>query len=204
MLRGKTTLVVVSSVLVLFVCGCATVTENVLVSLRPYQPQPEEKASPIEPTRKVRIAPVRDARVNAVGGLIGERKTVGNISLGSIEVRPLPTEVIAQLLRAEFTQMGYSIVDSAEQLGIEAKLSRFQVSTSATAPYWDVNGTIELGLTVTAQTTRYDVQYVVTCTDRTYLWPSEEVIGKVVSACVGSMGIKVRSDAKLAKLIGSQ
>jgi uncharacterized lipoprotein YajG len=197
-------LVVVSSFLVLFVSGCATVSETVLVSLRPYQPQPRENVSPTEPTGKVRIEPVRDARANAVGGLIGERKTVGNISMGSIEVRPLPADVIAQLLRAEFTRMGYSIVDSAEQLVIEARLRSFQVTTSATAPYWDVNGTIELDLTVTAQTTKYDVHYVVTCTDRTYLWPSEEIIGKVISACVGSMGTKVRSDAKLAKLIGSQ
>lgn len=100
--------------------------------------------------------------------------------------------------------MGYRIVDSGAQLGVEAQLRRFQVTTSATAPYWDIDGTIELDLTVTAQTTRYDVHYVVTCTDRTYLWPSEEIIGKVVSACIGSMGTKVRSDAKLAKLIGSQ
>lgn len=197
-------LAVISSVLVLFVSGCATVSENVLVSLRPYQPQPGENKSPPEPTGKVRIGPVRDARVNAAGGLIGERRTIGNISMGGIEVRPLPTDVIALLLRAEFTQMGYSIADSAEQLAVEAQLRRFQVATSATAPYWDVNGTIELDLTVTAQTTKYDVHYVVTCTDRTYLWPSEEIIGKVVSACVGSIGAKVRSDAKLAKLIGSQ
>lgn len=196
---------VVFCALLLSIGGCATGPQNVLVNLRPYEPQRGERGIPAASPSKVRIEPVRDMRGDAVGNLIGERTTIGNISMGNIELNPLPTDVIAQLLKAEFTQMGYGVVNSAQQFTVSARLRKFQVVTPATAVYWDINGTIELDLAATAQGGKaHDAHYVVTCTDRTYAYPSEEIIRNVVSACVGNLGSKVRGDAMLAKFVGER
>ena len=49
---------------------------------------------------------------------------------------------------------------------------------------------------------KHEARYGATCTDRTYVWPSEEIIGKVVAACMSSLADKVRNDAALASLAG--
>ena len=191
-------------VLLLFAGGCAG-PQNVLVNLGPYEPQHAEGANPAAPRGTVRIEPVRDARARAVGSLIGQRTTIGNISMGDVEMSPPPTDVMAQLLRTEFTQMGYRVVNSAQQFTVGAQLGEFQVMTPATAMYWDINGSIMLGVTVTAPDgKKRDASYVAACTDRTYVYPSEEIIGKVVAGCVRDIGAKLRGDAALARFIGAR
>jgi uncharacterized lipoprotein YajG len=183
--------------------GACAGPQNVLVDLQPYERQGGTPANPGGSAVTVRVEPVRDARGDAVGSLIGERTTIGDISMGSIELNPLPTDLMARLLRTELTQMGYSVVSSAAQFTIGAQLRKFKVVTPATVVYWDINGTIELELTAAAQDgKRHEARYAATCTDRTYVYPSQELIRNVVSACVGSIGTKVREDAALAGFIG--
>ena len=59
----------IASLLALFAGGCAG-PQNVMVNLGPYQPQGAEGAASTA-RGAVRIEPVRDARTNAVGSLIG-------------------------------------------------------------------------------------------------------------------------------------
>jgi uncharacterized lipoprotein YajG len=191
-------------ILLLFVGGCAG-PQNVLVNLGPYEPQHAQGATPAAPRGTVRIEPVKDARADAVGSLIGQRTTIGNISMGEVEMSPLPTDAMAQLLRTEFTQMGYGIVNSGQQFTVAAQLRKFQVVTPATALYWDINGSIELDVTVAAQNgKKHDASYTAACTDRTYIYPSEEIIRNVVAGCVRDIGAKLRGDATLARFIGAR
>ena len=184
----------------LLLSACATGPGNVVVSLQPDLGQPPAK--PAAPkTITIRIDPVKDARADAVGGLIGERTGLGNMAMGSIELQPRPTEVIGRLLKSELTQMGYSVVDSGAQVAVGTQLLKFQIATPATAVYWDINGAIEFALVATAGSEKkHDARYAATCTDRTYVWPSEEVIGKVIAECIGSIGAKIRNDTTLADL----
>lgn len=185
-----------SCMLMLFAGGCAPGMQNILVNLRPYEPQ---RGNPAGALAKIRIGPVTDGRGDAVGSMIGERTTLGNVSMGAIELDPLPTDVMARLLKAEFAQMGYSVVSSAERFTIGARVRKFAVVTPATMLYWDMNGTIGLEVTATARDGRQHLaRYDATCTDRTYVWPSEALIGNVVSACVREIGAQLRGDAALA------
>jgi hypothetical protein len=198
-------LIVVCHVLLMSVGGCAIGPQNVLVDLRPYESLRGEHGVAAGAPAKVRIEPVKDRREDTVGSLIGERTTVGNIAMGNIDMHPLPTEVIAQMLRTELTQMGYSVVSSDEQFRIEAQLKTFQVLTPATALYWDINGTIELDLAVSGPNEKkHEAHYTVKCTDRTYVYPSEKLIENVISTCVRDMGSKVRSDTLLARFLSTQ
>ncbi len=188
-----------ASLTLLLAVGACAGPQNVLIDLRPYEAQGSKGASPGAPAVSVRIEPVKDARSDAVGSLIGERTTIGSISMGSIELSPLPTDVIAQLLRTEFAQMGYSVAGAAAQFTIGARLRNFRVATPATIAYWDLNGAIDLELTATAQDGKeHQARYAATCTDRTYIFPSQDLIRSVVAACVGQIGAKVRHDEALA------
>ena len=193
-----------AGILLLFAGGCAG-PQNVLINLGPYEPQHAQGATPVAPRGTVRIEPVRDARTDAVGSLIGQRTTIGNISMGDVEMSPPPTDAMARLLRTEFTRMGYDIVNSGPQFTVAAQLRKFRVVTPATALYWDINGSIELDVTVAAQDgKKHAASYVAACTDRTYVYPGEEIIRKVVAGCVRDIGAKLQGDAALARLIGAR
>lgn len=193
----------IASLLALFAGGCAG-PQNVMVSLGPYQPQGAEGAAPTA-RGAVRIEPVRDARTNAVGSLIGQRTAFAGAPMGDIEMSPIPTDVIGQLLRTEFVQMGYSVANGAHQFTVASQLRQFQVLTPATALYWDINGSVELAVTVTGRDGRkHDASYAAACTDRTYVYPSEDLIAKVVGGCVRDIGAKLRGDAALAGFLAGK
>lgn len=203
--RGRSRWARVAALTLLLAVGACAGPQNVLVDLRPYEGQGSKGASPGGSQVTVRIEPVKDARGDAVGSLIGERTTIGSVSMGSIELSPLPTDVMAQLLNIEFARMGYGVGDAAAQFTIGAQLRKFQVVTPATIAYWDINGAIDLDLAAAARDGKtYQASYAATCTDRTYIFPSQDLIRNVVAACVGSIGAKVRQDAGLARFIGGR
>lgn len=189
-----------AALVALFAGGCAGL-QNVMVKFGPYQPSRAEGA-PSAARGTVRIERVRDARTTAVGSLIGQRTAFANAPMGDVEMTPIPTVVMEHVLWTEFGQMGYSVASGAQQFTVGAQLRQFRVVTPATALYWDVNGSVELAVTVTAQDGRkYDASYTAACTDRTYANPGEDLIRKVVVACVQDIGAKLRSDAALARFL---
>lgn len=190
------------SMLALFAGGCAGL-QNIMVNMGPYEPQRAEGA-PAAARGAVRIEPVKDARASLVGSLIGQRTAFAGAPMGDVEMSPLPTDVMGQLLRTEFAQMGYG-VGSGAQFTVGAQLRQFQVVTPATALYWDINGSVELAVTVTAQDgKKHDASYSAACTDRTYGFPSEDLIGKVLTGCLRDIGAKLRGDAALAGFLAGK
>jgi hypothetical protein len=174
---------------------------NAAVRLAPYA------ASPAAPPRagaarpSLAVSPVRDDRREAVGALIGERTTIGNTSMGMIELAPQPVQAVADVLHAEFQALGWQVADDAP-VRAESRIVRFQVTTPATMLYWDINGTVELEIVVRgADQRRYDARYPVQCTGRTFAWPGEALIAGVVQDCLRSLGAKVRADAGLAGVV---
>jgi uncharacterized lipoprotein YajG len=183
--------------------GCVSM-QNVRVDVKPYLAQPDKRAGSEASRGKVLIDPVRDARRDAVGGLVGEKTTFGK-PMGTIETNPVPTAMMASVLKEELVGMGFSIVDSGEQFRVGAQLNKFLVTTPNTALYWDINGDIEIDLSATGQGgERHETRYVATCTDRTYSGPSEELIAAVVSACLKDIGSKLRSDAALSSFLSAR
>jgi hypothetical protein len=70
----------------------------------------------------------------------------------------------------------------------------FEVTTPATALYWDVQATIELVLRVRGQ----DRPVSGAATERTFTWPSTEIIGRVTAAALRQVGAE--SERVLAEL----
>jgi hypothetical protein len=183
--------------------GCVSM-ENVRVDVKPYAAGPDRRSAAEATRGKVRIDPVKDARRDAVGGLVGEKMTYGK-PMGTIETNPVPTVLVATVLREELVGMGLEVVESGEQFRVGGQLNKFLVTTPNTALYWDVTGDIELAVSVTRSGgERHDARYVATCTDRTYSGPSEEIIASVVAACLKDLGGKLRADAALLAFLGTR
>lgn len=188
----------------LLATGCAGM-ENVLITLPTYQTHLTERKASSGLPAKIHVEPLKDVRRDVVGGLIGERTTIGNHSMGDIEMSPIPANILRQLLNSELSALGYKIVDSDEEFRIDAQLKKFEVVTPATAIYWDVNGAIDLNLaTVNRVGKTHNSHYTATCTERTYLWPSESIITRVVTGCLGKIAASLQDDTALASFLGAR
>ncbi len=169
------------------------------VQLKPYVAMPAGRAGEIPSRGSVRFGPLRDARRDSVGTLIGERTTLGNISLGMIEIQPPPAEALSQVLKAELAAVGFASTTDESAARVEGKVTKFLVTTPATALYWDINGVVELELDAQGRSARkHEGRYTASCTDRTFVFPSDDLIGSVVTSCLKEIGAKLRKDAALA------
>jgi len=175
--------------------GCAVGPGNVQVPLASYAAAPASVT-----TRGVlQVEPVREARRDAVGRLVGQRTGLGGMSMGQIEVNPAPTAMATSVLQAELRGLGFALSGGDAPVRLSARLTRFEVQTPATALYWDVNGAVDLEVEARRPDGRQQAAtYQARCTERTYAWPSEEVIAKSLNACLKDLGGRIRGDATLA------
>ena len=175
---------------------------NAQVQIKPYVVLPAERAAAATPRVSVRVGPLRDVRRDGVGTLIGERTTLGNISLGMIEMQPPPVEALSEVLKAELSALGFGATTDASAASVDGRLKKFMVSTPATALYWDINGVVELELVAQARDGRkYEGRYLASCTDRTFAFPSNNLIGGVVTACLKEIGARLRKDTTLVGVL---
>ena len=172
------------------------------VQIRPYVAQSAERAGATAAHGAVRIGPLRDVRRDSVGALIGERTTLGSISLGMIEMQPPPAEALGQVVRAELVAFGFSTTTGESAVSVSGQMTKFAVTTPATAFYWDINGVVELELIARGRDGRQHTgRYAANCTDRTFVFPSSDLIGGVVTACLKEIGAKLRKDTALAGVL---
>jgi len=172
------------------------------VQIKAYVAVPAERARAASPRGSVRVGPIRDARRDSVGALIGERTTLGNISLGMIEMQPPPAEALSQVLKAELASIGIGTTPDEAAASVNGQVKKFLVTTPATAFYWDINGAVELELVAQARDGRkHEGRYIASCTDRTFVFPSDDLIGGVVMLCLKEIGAKLRKDDALAGIL---
>lgn len=180
--------------------GCAVGPGNVQVALAPY-PEPPAAATP---RGALQLDPVREARREAVGRLVGQRTGLGGMSMGQVEASPAPTAITTSVLQAELRGLGFSLVDAGAPARLSARLTRFEIQTPASALYWDINGAIDLEVEATRPDGRQQATaYQARCTDRTYAWPGEDLIAKVLGNCLKELGGRIRADAALASFLAA-
>ena len=178
--------------------GCAVGPGNVQVPLAAYPAAPAVAAT----RGVVQVEPVRDARRDAVERLVGQRTGLGGMSMGQIEVSPAPTATVTSVLQTELRGLGFTPSDGGAPVQLSARLTRFEVQTPATAVYWDVNGAVDLEVDAKRPDGRQQAaSYQARCTERTYAWPSEDVIAKSLGACLRDLGSRIRADGALASFL---
>jgi len=137
-------------------------------------------------------------------GRIGERKTVGDISLGMVTIDPPPARLIRDAFEVELEAAGHRIVGSEGAALVEGEVQRFDLHTDVTAVYWDVVVNAAISTTVSTETGTQNSEYITTCEERTYTWPGGDVIARVVSVCVDTLSDQFRNDESIARLLASK
>jgi hypothetical protein len=163
-----------------------------VVSVTPRADQPAT-AEPRSDALAVRVASVSDAR--AERGRIGEREAAFGVSMGDVHLSRRVPELMREVLTDELWAAGVRVVDSGERDVLDASVRRFWVHTDTTPLFWDVVAEIELELTVRtpgALEQRRDLA----CRqeERTWVWPSAALLGRVLDACLAELGTKIKSD----------
>jgi hypothetical protein len=107
-----------------------------------------------------------------------ERTTVGAVSMGRIALRPPEADLVRALVGSRLQAAlakGAAAPDS-----VACAIRTFDVLTPATALYWDVTTNIQLAVRVRG------AERVVsgTATERTYSWPSEDLIARVTAGAL--------------------
>lgn len=136
-------------------------------------------------------------------GRIGERKTVGDISLGMVTIEPPPAPLIREAFAAELEAAGHQEVGSEGAALIEGEVQQFNLRTDVTAVYWDVVVDAAISTTVSTKVGTQTSKYSTSCEERTYTWPGDDVIARVVSTCVDNLSDQFRNDEAIAKLLAS-
>jgi len=156
-----------------------------------------DQSAALEPpgdTRAVRIASVRDERVER--GRIGERKAAFGVSMGDVHLSRRVPELMREALIDDLWAGGVRVVESGEDAVVEASVRRFWVHTDTTPLYWDVVGEIELELAVAMPGAAAEERtFACRQVERTFVWPTAALAGRVLDACLAELGAKIRGDA---------
>lgn len=114
-----------------------------------------------------------------------ERTTIGGISMGNINLTPSVTDIVRRVIEAKADAV---LVDevSGDQQTIYCGIRAFDITTPVTLLYWDINAKIDVILRARKQ----DRVITILATERTYVWPSEAIIQRVVTDAVTRFGVE--------------
>jgi hypothetical protein len=130
----------------------------------------------VPPRAQVQVSDLRQA-----AGM--ERTTIGGVSLGLIRLEPGASELVQAVVAARAGQV-LARRGIADAPPVACGLREFEIATPATILYWDVQARIELVLRVHGQ----DRAVAATASERTFVWPSAEIIARVTSAALRKLG----------------
>ena len=103
--------------------------------------------------------------------------------MSQITIQPEVSEVVKAIIETKADQILASQVEK-QPVVIECEMRAFEIATPATLLYWDITSKIELLLQIRGQ--QQTVSAV--AQERTYIWPSEEMLTRVVKDALRQIG----------------
>lgn len=181
-----------------FLVGCAG-TAIVRVN---YQP-PESKESSLAsiPPVKIKLLNFIDKREGKVEPiLIGRRQAAFGTPMGDVQGDRPVFEIVRDAVKLEFTRSGHSIVNENEDIILRGEIRNFWVKTDTTPLYWDVIGeasivveAIKAGSGSAVLLGPYSAKNV----EHTYVYPSVEIMERVLGASLNNIIKDMSSDTML-------
>ena len=177
------------------ISACSGVKDTVAI-VKPYSPSAERVLLSSVSARALTVQPFTMVRgIGELPGRIGERTTIGGVTMGYVTLNPPPEELFTEAIKSELVAGGHNVAGGPKK--VSGVVERFALSTPATAMYWDV--TIDAALKVSVgNTTR---SYAEVCVSRTYAWPSDKIISEVSSECVSRIVQKFANDESIANAL---
>jgi len=125
------------------------------------------------------------------------RTTIGDISMGSIILSPPEAELVRHIVSDALQKTAAGRIPPPWPK-ISCGIKTFDVVTPATALYWDVTARIELILRVAGM----DREVAGEAEERTYAWPSAEIIGRVTTRALQQ--VAAAAERELPLLLGTR
>ena len=184
--------------------ACASAVSDVAVPVAPHAAAASAASALARiPSTTIDVRDLHEpGGTGVLPGRIGERKTIGDISMGLVSVNPPPGQLVGDALRAELKAAGHRVGRDGATGTIDGDIRQFDIRTPATALYWDVIGTAIVSITATSGGRSASGQYTASCSERTYIWPSSDIIARVVGACVENIARQFRDDPTIATALG--
>jgi hypothetical protein len=156
--------------LVILLAGCATGRDELIV--------PVDVAAAAGAPAAASPAAMKVEVTDARKVIRMERTTLGAVSMGRIVLRPPEADLVRAVVGARLQAALAKSAAVPDALACEIRT--FDVVTPATALYWDVTTNVELVLRVRGAERTVSG----TATERTYSWPSEEMIARVTTGAL--------------------
>lgn len=121
------------------------------------------------------LAQVQVNDLRAPGTASSKREAAFGVPMGNINFDPKESQLVKNVLEVELTKLLREKSTQAKQ-HYSCDITEFGVNTNTTPLYWDVIGRIRLVLKQDGK------EYILfgTHTERTFVWPGEAIIKKVV------------------------
>lgn len=167
-----------------------------------YRPAEGEKSLLSSlPSKKIKVLPFPDKRTPPMESIkIGSREAALAVPMGEVYAERPVFEIVRDAVQTEFARNGHLIVGESEDVSIRGEIRAFSVGTSVTLLYWDVIGNVSFtleakktGVASPAQLGPYEGKQV----ERTYVYPSAEIMERVTSGALDNAIKAMGSDAAL-------
>lgn len=168
-----------------------------------YRPKPSRQ-SPLAsiPSRKFRLGEFTDPGGGT--GIIGDRRAAFNQPLGNVLAARPPGVIVKEAVGAVLASHGHAVVQANEDFLMRGQVETFWVRTDVTPTYWDVVGDIRLILEVLDPKESRSIlkaTYEARRVERTYVWPSEDLLRSVMETALAAALEQMGSDAGLANAL---
>ena len=136
-------------------------------------------------------------------GRIGERTTVGNISLGMVSIDPPPSVLLAIRIDRQMSSAGHRKSQANPSVKITGDVKQLEFHTDVTLTYWDmvVNANVDIRLVHRGKSLTRN--YIEHCEERTYIFPSGKLIQELVARCADSIATQFANDQRVQGFINA-
>jgi hypothetical protein len=141
------------------------------------------------------IAEVCDLRPDRTR--IGERFAAFGMSMGNVYFFGKVDSVLLETVSDELRGAGHTVQNSGPGRSLSLDILSFWIRTDTTVLYWDVVANILINVRVdsTLESTRFhEREFSCESSQRTYIWPSEELFTEVLNNCLEDLMREFRSD----------
>jgi hypothetical protein len=161
---------------------------NVVIKMDPAQFQPPQ--SDVQKRARIEVVDVRPE--------IRRERTAMGISMGTVSFEPPETELVKAMLEPRINALLAMTAATSAAPVVYCGIRAFDVETPGTALYWDVRSHVELVIRVG----KNDRTVSGTGTERTYTYPSAELIKRATNEALRQAGSQ--AEAALAELLTAE
>lgn len=177
--------------------GCI---QDISVEIPPHLPADNHGELAAIPAQKICLKDIKDIRI--LDRAEGTREAAFGVHMSTVEFYPSVEDIFKDVIKAEFQRAGHTLVSEAQPITLSATVLAFDVATDTTPLYWDIIGKAMIELKIKrADLKKTKHNYSSMCQERTYIFPSGELIQKVMKCCIADFAHKLRNDPKLAQAI---